>query len=129
MIMMALIWFGMCRQAINVSLLLRAGDWSGVVLGGLSLGLIYAALDQGNRLDWLNSGVIVGLLASGGLLLAAFVLNEMIIERPLIDGGQRHQHDLWQRDPVQHLVILLFLKPPPPNPLTPPRAMAPRQGS
>jgi len=83
-LMMVLIWFGMRRQAVNVSLL-RAGDWGGIVLAGLALSLIYAALDQGNRLDWLNSGVIVGLLASGGFGLVAFVLNEMIVERPLID--------------------------------------------
>jgi MFS transporter, DHA2 family, multidrug resistance protein len=83
-LMMMLIWFGMRRQAVNVSLL-RAGDWGGIVLAGLALSLIYAALDQGNRLDWLNSGVIVGLLASGGFGLVAFVLNEMIVERPLID--------------------------------------------
>lgn len=83
-LMMVLIWFGMCRQAVNVSLL-RAGDWGGIVLGGFGLTMIYAALDQGNRLDWLNSGVIVGLLGSGAFLLVAFVLNEIMVERPLID--------------------------------------------
>jgi DHA2 family multidrug resistance protein len=83
-LMMVLIWFGMCRQAVNVSLL-RASDWGGIVLGGFGLALIYAALDQGNRLDWLNSGVIVGLMGSGAILLVAFVLNEMMVERPLID--------------------------------------------
>ena len=29
---------------------------------GIGFGLIYAGLDQGNRLDWLNSGVVTGLL-------------------------------------------------------------------
>ena len=40
--------------------------------------MLYAGLDQGNRLDWLNSGLICGLLAgrpAGGL---AFVLRELI---------------------------------------------------
>jgi MFS transporter, DHA2 family, multidrug resistance protein len=83
-IMMVLIWFGMSRQPVNLALL-RGGDWWGIVFGGSSLALLYAALDQGNRLDWLNSGVMIGLLASGGLLLVTFVVNELIVERPLID--------------------------------------------
>ena len=36
-------------------------DIFGLVAGGIGLALIYAALDQGNRLDWLNSGVDLGL--------------------------------------------------------------------
>jgi DHA2 family multidrug resistance protein len=83
-IMMVLICLGMSRQPVDRALL-RGADWWGIVLGGSSLALLYGALDQGNRLDWLNSGVVVGLMASGGLLLVAFVLNELIVERPLID--------------------------------------------
>ena len=33
-------------------------DVYGLVSGGVGMALIYAALDQGNRLDWLNSGLI-----------------------------------------------------------------------
>ena len=33
-------------------------DWFGLLAGGIGLGLIYAALDQGNRLDWQNSGLV-----------------------------------------------------------------------
>src|SRR5215469_4246121 len=32
-------------------------DVFGLLTGGVGLALIYAALDQGNRLDWLNSGL------------------------------------------------------------------------
>ena len=42
----------------------------GLLAGGAGLALIYAALDQGNRLDWLNSGLVWGLLSAGVLLLA-----------------------------------------------------------
>src|SRR5215813_4616665 len=34
-------------------------SWRGFLYGSLGLSLIYGALDQGERLDWLNSGVIV----------------------------------------------------------------------
>jgi DHA2 family multidrug resistance protein len=60
-------------------------DLFGVVTGGSGLALIYAALDQGNRLDWLNSGLICGLLAAGGLLLAAFFVHEATTPQPLLN--------------------------------------------
>jgi DHA2 family multidrug resistance protein len=82
-VMMALIWLGVPREAINRDLL-RHTDWGVIVFAGLGFGLIYAALDQGNRLDWLNSGIIVGLLAGGGLLVVAGLVNECVVERPLI---------------------------------------------
>ena len=44
--------------------------------------LLYAALDQGNRLDWLNSGLINALLLGGILLLAAFVVQEFVRRDP-----------------------------------------------
>lgn len=84
LLMMGLICLGMRRERPNIDELCR-GDWSGIMFGGLGLALIYAGIDQGNRLDWLNSGTIIGLLAAGGLLLAAFVVNELVVERPLID--------------------------------------------
>ena len=45
-------------------------DLFGLVAGGSGLALIYAALDQGNRLDWLNSGLVWGLMSAGALLVS-----------------------------------------------------------
>jgi DHA2 family multidrug resistance protein len=92
--MIALIWLGMPRQAIDRDLLRRT-DWGGILFAGLGFGLVYAALDQGNRLDWLNSGVVVGLLAAGGVLVAAFVVNEAIVEAPLIHLRVLGQTYVW----------------------------------
>ncbi len=64
-LLILLIWLGMPRQAVDRELLRRT-DWGGIVFAGLGLGMIYAGLDQGNRLDWLNSGVVTGLMAGGG---------------------------------------------------------------
>src|ERR1700689_2408937 len=62
--------------ALIMSLCLRRGmaakpittrpprDLFGLVTGGTGLAFIYAALDQGNRLDWLNSGLVWGLLVA-----------------------------------------------------------------
>jgi MFS transporter, DHA2 family, multidrug resistance protein len=60
-------------------------DLFGLSAGGAGLALIYAALDQGNRLDWLNSGLICGLLAAGVLLLVAFLIHEARSAHPLLN--------------------------------------------
>jgi len=46
-------------------------SWGGFAYFSCGLALVYGALDQGERLDWLNSGVIVAMLASGLFLLTA----------------------------------------------------------
>jgi MFS transporter, DHA2 family, multidrug resistance protein len=56
-----------------------------MAFAGVGFALIFAALDQGDRLDWLHSGLIVGLLSAGALLLVAFVLQETTARAPGID--------------------------------------------
>ena len=60
-------------------------DVFGLVAGGTGLALIYAALDQGNRLDWLNSGLVCGLLSAGALILVAFFVHEARTARPVLN--------------------------------------------
>jgi DHA2 family multidrug resistance protein len=83
--------------ALIMSLCLRRGmavkplvtrpptDLFGIVFGGAGLALIYAALDQGNRLDWLNSGLVCALLSAGVVLLAAFLIHEARTPHPLLN--------------------------------------------
>ena len=59
-------------------------DLFGLTAGGAGLALIYAALDQGNRLDWLNSGLIWGLLIAGFILLVGFFIHEARTPIPLL---------------------------------------------
>jgi DHA2 family multidrug resistance protein len=61
------------------------GDIFGLLAGGAGLALVYAALDQGNRLDWLNSGLICGLLGGGLVLIAAFLIHEARTAHPLLN--------------------------------------------
>jgi DHA2 family multidrug resistance protein len=82
--MLACIYFGIPRQPINRTLLGAADRW-GIVYASLGFSLLYAALDQGNRLDWLNSCLINALLLGGILLLVVFVIRELTQERPWID--------------------------------------------
>jgi len=83
--------------ALIMSLCLRRGmaikpvtirpppDVFALLAGGSGLALIYAALDQGNRLDWLSSGVVWGLLSAGALVLVAFLFHESYTARPLLN--------------------------------------------
>ncbi|HXU58204.1 MAG TPA: MFS transporter [Verrucomicrobiae bacterium] len=82
-LMAAIIIYGVPREGINRDLLRRT-DWGAIIFAGLGFGLIYVGIDQGNRLDWLNSGVVNGCLAGGLLLVIAFIVNESIVKYPLV---------------------------------------------
>jgi MFS transporter, DHA2 family, multidrug resistance protein len=60
-------------------------SWRGFLYGSLGLGLIYGALDQGERLDWLNSGVIVGLLLTAAFLLAVTIIRRWLSPNPMVN--------------------------------------------
>ncbi|MCW2241664.1 MFS transporter [Azospirillum canadense] len=82
-VMALIILWAVPREGINRDLLRRT-DWGAVMFAGLGFGLIYVGLDQANRLDWLNSGVVAGCLAGGLVLVAAFLVNEATVKHPLI---------------------------------------------
>jgi DHA2 family multidrug resistance protein len=81
--MVACLYFGIRPEQPNP--VRPRADLFGLIYGGLGFGLIYAALDQGNRLDWLNSPLVVGLLAAGFILLIAFFVHEWRCPYPVID--------------------------------------------
>ncbi len=60
-------------------------SWRGFLYGSLALSLIYAALDQGERLNWLHSGVIVGLLVTAGFLLVVTVIRRWLSPNPMVN--------------------------------------------
>jgi len=80
-IMALLIYLGAPSEKVNYDLLRRA-DWGGMLLFGAGLTLLYAGLDQGNRLDWLSSGTVVALLCGGAALIAIFLVNEAVVSEP-----------------------------------------------
>jgi MFS transporter, DHA2 family, multidrug resistance protein len=78
-------------------------DVYGLVSCGLGLALIYAALDQGNRLDWLNSGVIWGLMLAGLIMLGAFVIQEKTTDTPWLD------FQVLLRRPMPYLLVMVAI--------------------
>jgi DHA2 family multidrug resistance protein len=65
--------------------LLRQLDWPGIAYATIGFGLLYAGLDQGNRLDWTNNGLVDGLLLAGSLVTLAFVVRELVVPKPFLN--------------------------------------------
>ncbi len=84
--MMILIYFGMPWQPLPQP---KKGqpkpNWRGFLYASLGFSLLFIALDEGQRLDWLNSGTIVGLIASGVFLLLVTVVRRLRMPNPLIN--------------------------------------------
>jgi MFS transporter, DHA2 family, multidrug resistance protein len=99
-LMFACISFGVPREQVNTGLM-RDLDWPGIAYAAIGFGLLYAGLDQGNRLDWSTNGLVIGLLLSGGLMTLAFVFRELVTPRPFLNLGRLLRGNL--------LLLLLLL--------------------
>ena len=97
-----MVYLGTPREPVNQALL-RGADWGGMLLLGTAVSMIYAGLDQGNRLDWLNSGTVMALLLGGGALFILFLINEMLVPHPWA-----HFNVLFSRNIGLSLVIILL---------------------
>jgi MFS transporter, DHA2 family, multidrug resistance protein len=80
-LMMVCVYFGMPRRPPPVD---PRPSWRGFAYFSFGLSLVYGALDQGERLDWLNSGVIVAMLVAGIFLLAAAFVRRMMQPNPTL---------------------------------------------
>lgn len=87
--MMVCVYFGIPRGPLPG----QRPSWRGFTYMSLGLALIYGALDQGERLDWLNSGTVGAMLCAGALLLMAAVCRRMIQPNPILDLSF-----LWRRN-------------------------------
>jgi DHA2 family multidrug resistance protein len=96
------VYLGTPREAVNARQLHEA-DWGGMLLLGAGMAAIYAGLDQGNRLDWFESGTVVALIAGGTFLTAAFLVNEALVRSPWA-----HVEILFSRNIGLGLLIVTF---------------------
>jgi MFS transporter, DHA2 family, multidrug resistance protein len=104
-IMIVLIHFGIPWQPLPKP---KEGQpkpsWRGFFYVSLGFALLYMALDQGQRLNWLHSAKIVALVVTGLFLLMAAILHYFALRAPLID-----LKFLMRRNTVLlGLVVLLF---------------------
>jgi DHA2 family multidrug resistance protein len=80
-VMMICIYFGIPQRPIMEP----KPSWHGFAYFSVGLSLLYGALDQGERLYWLNSGVIVAMLAGGVFLLAATAARRILHPNPTVN--------------------------------------------
>jgi MFS transporter, DHA2 family, multidrug resistance protein len=97
-----MVYLGTPHEPVNRPLLGEA-DWGGMLLLGTGVSMIYAGLDQGNRLDWLGSGTVTALLIGGGLLCVGFLINEILVRRPWA-----HVSVLFSRNVGLALVVIVL---------------------
>ncbi len=105
-VMMVLIYFGIPWQAMPQP---KEGqpkpNFRGFLYASLGFSLLYIALDQGQRLDWFNSGTIVGLIAAGVFLLIVTMIRRVRMPNPLINFPF-----LASRNTLLLGVILIFFR-------------------
>jgi MFS transporter, DHA2 family, multidrug resistance protein len=62
-----------------------APNWRGFLYASLGAALLYISLDQGQRLDWYHSSLIIGLTASGVLLVLSALIRHILLPNPLVN--------------------------------------------
>jgi DHA2 family multidrug resistance protein len=97
-----MVYLGTPPEPVNRELL-RDADWGGMLLLGAGVSMIYAGFDQGNRLDWLESGTVAALLIGGAVLFVGFLVNEAVVRRPWA-----HVNVLFNRNIGLALVVILL---------------------
>ncbi|MBR0871642.1 MFS transporter [Bradyrhizobium tropiciagri] len=97
-----MVYLGTPNEPVNRDLL-RHADWGGMLLLGAGVSMIYAGLDQGNRLDWLESGTVMALLIGGAVLFVGFMINETLVRRPWA-----HFNVLFSRNVGLALIVILL---------------------
>jgi DHA2 family multidrug resistance protein len=97
-----MVYLGTPHEEVNRDVL-RQADWGGMLLFGTGVSMIYAGLDQGNRLDWLESGTVMALLLGGAVLCIGFVINEFLVSQPWA-----HVSVLFNRNVGLSLVVILL---------------------
>lgn len=65
--------------------LLKEGDWAGIVTMAIGLSALQTVLEEGNKDDWFESPFIVNLAIVAAVFLAAFVVIELTVQKPLVN--------------------------------------------
>ncbi|USP11874.1 MFS transporter [Aeromonas dhakensis] len=74
---------------------IQQANWFGMALGIPGLMLLVVGVDQGVRLDWFHSPLIVAAFVAGGALLALFLASEWRHPAPFVRLQLMERRNLW----------------------------------
>src|SRR5258707_5918645 len=104
-IMIALVHFGIPWQPLPKPQPGHpAPNWRGFLYASLGAALLYTALDQGQRLDWFHSSLIIRLVAAGSLLILAALGRPFLLPNPLVN----YQFLMCRNTLLLALVVISF---------------------
>jgi DHA2 family multidrug resistance protein len=83
-LMMACIYFGIPPKSLPAD---AEPSWRGFIFFSVGLALLTGAMEQGERLDWLNSGIVVGMGTAGLFLVAAGWVRHVLQPNPTLNLG------------------------------------------
>ena len=83
-VMIGMLWATLKPAPMNLALL-RTGDWSGIATMAVGLAALQTVLEEGNKEDWFGSPFIVKLSIVAAVSLTAFIVIELVVERPLLN--------------------------------------------
>ena len=98
----ALFWFGLPRSRFERPFLSTI-RFDSMVFGSVGLMLVYVSMDQGDRLDWGASDLIVYLALAGAALIGLFLFLETIGKKPAIEFAY------FTRPNVALLIIMIVI--------------------
>ncbi|MBS0644813.1 MAG: DHA2 family efflux MFS transporter permease subunit [Acetobacteraceae bacterium] len=84
LVMVGMLWATLPSTPMRLSLL-RTGDWLGIATMAVGLGCLQTVLEEGNKEDWFGSPFIVKLSIIAAVSLTAFIIIELVVERPLLN--------------------------------------------
>jgi MFS transporter, DHA2 family, multidrug resistance protein len=82
-VMVTTLYLTLERQPMQLGLLAE-GDWLGIATMAVGLASLQAVLEEGNKDDWFGSPFIVKLAVVAAISLTLFVINELVVEKPLV---------------------------------------------
>ena len=83
-IMVGMLWYALDAKPMKLALL-REGDWAGIITMAIGLSALQTVLEEGNKDDWFGSPFIVKLSVIAAVALAAFLIIELTVKKPLLN--------------------------------------------
>ena len=84
LVMMLCIYYGIPKPAAAANKSAEAPSFAGFLYWSAGLAMLYAAIDQGERLDWWRSGLFNALFSAGSFFILCAIVRRLRMPNPLV---------------------------------------------